>query len=154
MIKKLMSFVVLGAALFAGFATTPAQAKGDGYQHHVVMQVNENKKPLMNQTLTLAAKLSKHYATLGQKVRIEIVAFGPGLTMLRSDKSPVKERLASYTMEHPNVTFAACGETIKALTKRTGKVPPIIKSDQIKIVPGGFAQIVMRQEQGWSYLRP
>ncbi len=154
MLKKLMSFVVLGAALFAGVSPTLAHAKSsDGYDRHVVIQVSDNNKLKMNIALNNAINLTKYFKSKGKTVRVEIVTFGPGLTMLRADKSPVKARLETYTMEHPNVSFAACHNTMLKVSKKLGKLPPIIKSDQIRVVPAGVVEIMKRQDEGWNYIK-
>ncbi len=149
-----MSVFVLGTTLFAGFSATPAQAKpGDGYDRHVVIQVSDNNKVKMNVALNNAVNLTKYFKSKGKTVQVEIVTFGPGLTMLRADKSPVKARLETYTMENQNVTFAACHNTMLKVAKKEGKLPPIIKSDQIRVVPAGVVEIMTRQEEGWDYIK-
>ena len=147
---------VLGAfALFAVSAgVTPAHAANSEFAHHVVFQVNDNDAGKMNITLNNAANVSKYYAAKGETVEIEIVAYGPGLNMLRADKSPVKERLATYTGSFPNVGLRACGNTIKGMTKKEGKAPPLIQNDNITVVPSGVVHIMTRQDQNWNYIKP
>jgi hypothetical protein len=132
----------------------PAQAVNDGYGHHVVFHVDENDAATMNLALNNAANVVKHYAGQGERVQIEIVAYGPGLHMLRADTSPVKDRLATYMPSFPDVTFAACGNTLEGMAKTEGKVPELIQSDAIATVPSGVVQIMVRQDQGWNYIRP
>jgi hypothetical protein len=48
----------------------------------------------MNVALNNAQNLLKHYEAANGKVQVEFVAYGPGLHMVRSDTSPVKERLS------------------------------------------------------------
>ena len=153
---KLISRSVLSAlavvAVVAGI--TPAQAASDGFSHHVVFQVSDNDPLKMNIALNNAANVTKAYAAKGEQVQIEIVVYGPGLTMAREDKSPVKDRLASYFGSFPNVGLRACGNTIKGVTKKEGKAPPIISSDNITVVSSGVVQIMERQDQNWHYIRP
>lgn len=144
----LAAFTIIGA-----LAVSPVQAD-DGSAHHVVFHVDDNDKLKMNITLNNAANVTKYYAAKGETARIEIVAYGPGLHMLRADTSPVKKRLETYTMEYDNVTFAACGNTIKGVTKKEGKAPQLIQSDSISVVPSGVVQLMIRQDQGWHYIRP
>jgi intracellular sulfur oxidation DsrE/DsrF family protein len=120
--------------------------------HHLVIQVTENDPAVMNLALSNAANVSQHYSEFGDEVEIEIVAYGPGLTMLREDISPVKARLKSVTESLPNVTFAACGNTITTLEKAEGK--PVAIVPQAKIVKTGVAHIMELQEKGWTYVRP
>lgn len=148
--------VLLVAALIAVFGLAkplPAQA-GDGYAHHVVIHIDENDPQKMTIVLNNAANVTRYFAEQGQKVRVEVVAHGPGLHMLRDDTSPVKERLVDYMPSFPDVTFAACNNTIKGMTKKEGKAPVLIESESISVVPAGIVQIMMRQDQGWHYIRP
>ena len=55
--------------------------------------------------------IKKYYDGKGQKVMIELVAYGPGLHMFREDTSPVKDRLASMSLAIEGLIFSACGNT-------------------------------------------
>ena len=62
-------------------------------QHRLILQVNSNEAAMMNLALNNASNVIQYYKDLGEKVSVEIVTFGPGLHMLRSDTSPVKARI-------------------------------------------------------------
>jgi len=154
MVQYIQAAVIAVCAVVAGLIASPAVAAGDGYNHHLAIHVDENDAAKMNLALNNAANVTQYYESQGQKVLVEIITYGPGLNMLRADKSPVKGRLESYTMEFPDVKFAACGNTMKAMTKKEGAAPPLIEADNITVVPSGVVQIMKRQDQGWHYLRP
>src|ERR1044072_154801 len=61
--------------------------------HRLVLQVNTNEPATMNLALNNATNVEQHYKSLGEKIEIEVVTFGPGLHMLRDDTSPVKDRI-------------------------------------------------------------
>lgn len=153
MMKAIFGAVFAALVLIGAGGVTPAQA-GDGYAHHAVFHIDENDPVKMNIVLNNAANVTKYYAGQGQQVKIEVVAHGPGLHMLRDDTSPVKDRLADYVPSFPNINFSACGNTIAGMTKKEGKAPPLIESDSIAVVPSGVVQIMIRQDQGWHYIRP
>ena len=92
--------------------------------HRLALQISDNSKDKMTAVLNVAANVSKHYAAKGEQVEIRIVAFNAGLHMLRSDTSPVKDRVMSFAKGMPNVAFNACGNTIEGMTKREGKPVP------------------------------
>lgn len=155
----LRNIYTMALAIFAVFSVftlsaAPAAHAANGSAHHVVFQVNDMDAARMNLALNNAANVSKYYANKGETVEIEIVAYGPGLHMLRADTSPVKDRLKDYAPSFPNITFAACGNTIKGMTKKEGKAPTLISSDSISVVPSGVVQLITRQDQGWHYIRP
>src|SRR5436309_1904188 len=65
--------------------------------------------------------LVKYYESKGEKVEIEFVAYGPGPNMVRSDTSPVKDRLSAISGRMKNVTFSGCGNTLSAQSKQENK---------------------------------
>ena len=145
--------MVLSVFAVLGLAGVSAQA-GDGFDHHIVIHVDENDVQKMNIVLNNAANVTKHFQAEGKKVQVEIVVHGPGLHMVRSDTSPVKARIEDFFGSFPDVSFAACNNTIKGMTIKEGAAPPLIESDSIRVVPAGVVQIMLRQDQGWHYIRP
>ena len=120
--------------------------------HHIAIQVSVNDPAVMNLALNNAVNVAQDYSAKGEEVEIEIVAYGPGLHMLRDDTSPVKARVKSIGESMPNVAFTACGNTQKAMQKAEGKEIPL--SSTAKVVSAGVVRLMELQEQGWSYIRP
>lgn len=145
------SLVMFAALLGAAIAGQPAHA-GDKKAHHVAIQVNVNDPAVMNLALNNALNIARHYSAAGQEAEIEIVTYGPGLHLLRSDTSPVQSRIKSMSESMPNLTFAACNNTRMAMQKAEGKEVPLVS--QAKVVPSGVVRLMELQEQGWSYIRP
>ncbi len=107
----------------------------------------------MNLALNNVQNLISYYKDKGEKVQIEVVAFGPGLHMLRQDTSPVKDRVAAISVANPEVQFSACSNTLANMTKQEGgNTPPLVS--EAKPVVAGVARIVELQKQGYLYLRP
>ena len=73
-----------------------------------------------NLALNNVQNLLSYYKDKGEKVQIEVVAFGPGLHMLRQDTSPVKDRVAAIAAANPEVQFSACSNTLANMTKQEG----------------------------------
>lgn len=120
--------------------------------HRVVIQVTQNDPAVMTMALNNAENLVNYYKDKGEKIEVEFVAYGAGLTMLRSDTSPVKERLASMAASMKNVTFSGCGNTLEKQAKLENKNITLVS--EAHIVPAGIARIVDLEEQGWTYVRP
>jgi uncharacterized protein len=70
--------------------------------------------------------------------------------MVRSDTSPVKERLAMLSGK--NMIFTGCGNTMANQSKMENKEITLVP--EARIVPTGIARIVELEEQGWTYVRP
>ena len=146
--------ILTGAGLVAiAAAGLPAAkaAETAPREHRVAIQVSDNRPELMNMALNNAANVSSAYAAKGEEVTIEIVAYGPGLHMLRTDTSPVKERIASFPKSMPNVAFSACGNTLHAMEAAEGK--PVSLISQAKVVDAGVLRLMELQEMGWSYIK-
>jgi uncharacterized protein len=126
----------------------PAQKK----EHHLILQVNSNDPAAMNLTLNNATNVTQYYHEVGEPVKIEVVAFGPGLHMLRDDTSPVKARIEAMATSSPEVSFKACGNTQENMHKAENKDIPIIS--QAQLVKSGVVHIMELEEQGWNYIKP
>jgi intracellular sulfur oxidation DsrE/DsrF family protein len=120
--------------------------------HRLILQVNTNDPAAMNLALNNATNVTQHFKELGEKVKIEVVTFGPGLHMLRDDTSPVKARIEEMALSTPEVSFKACGNTQEKMHKAENKDIPIIP--QAKVVESGVVRVMELQEKGWSYVKP
>ena len=106
----------------------------------------------MKMALNNAKNVTKYYLSKGEKVAIEIVAYGPGLHILRANTSPVRQDFAAMGMEYDNVSFTACGNTQDTKKKKEKKAIPLIS--EAKRVTAGVVRLMELQEQGWSYVKP
>lgn len=129
-----------------------AGAAGSVKEHHIAMQVDQNDPKVMDLALKNAGNAVKYYKEHGEQVSIEIVAYGPGLHMLRADTSPVKDRIKQIAETTPAIKFSACANTKAAMESSEGR--PITIVPQATVVPSGVVRLSQLQEQGWSYIRP
>jgi intracellular sulfur oxidation DsrE/DsrF family protein len=141
------------AIVVALFLAAPGSAAEKAEGHRIAIQVDQNDPDVMNLALNNAKNVFEHYDAKGEKVSVEIVAYGPGLHMLRLDTSPVKDRIKEMAGQFSSrIKFDACNNTKQAMEKREGKPVPIIT--EATVVPSGVVQLMELQEQGWSYVRP
>ena len=122
--------------------------------HRVAIQVDQNDPDVMNMALNNAKNVIDHYRTKGEDAQVEIVAYGPGLHMLRDDTSPVKDRIKEMVdgAYHAKIAFSACNNTKQGMEKREGH--PIAIIPQATLVPAGVVRIMELEEQGYSYVKP
>ena len=136
------AFIAMLALLGAAFAMTPATALAE--KQKVVFQVSDNDPAKWNLALNNATNVQ---TDLGKdNVDIEIVAYGPGLNMLKAE-SKVASRLAQALDK--SIGLMACENTMRN-TKTT-------KADMysgINYVNAGVTHLMKRQREGWSYIRP
>lgn len=139
---------MLGAAAVLHPETSPAQSiahaaqKADRYK--AVLQVSDNDPAKWNLALNNARNIQQD---LGKgNVDVEIVAYGPGLGMLKTE-SKVADRLAQALDN--NVALLACENTM-----RNTKVQKSDMYGGIGYVDAGVVHIMKRQREGWAYVRP
>jgi intracellular sulfur oxidation DsrE/DsrF family protein len=144
-----LATVALLSITFAGSAIA-----AEGKAHHVAFHVDQNDPELMNQTLNNATNVIEYYRGKNEDVDIDIVTYGPGLNMLRTDTSPVLDRIKRLKdMVLPgNIQFSACNVTKTAMEKKEGHAISIVP--EASVVPSGVIHLMELQEQGWSYVRP
>ncbi len=110
----------------------------------VVVQVDESNSATWNLALNNVRNAQRELGA--QNIDIEVVAFGPGLDMLRDDSvvaSRVEEAIAA------GVRFVACRNTMQAQHLTEAVMAPGIGYAQ-----AGVVEIIRRQAEGYSYLRP
>ena len=143
MIRRILltaSFVTLGALLSA--CATPAASVAS--KPRIVLQVSDNDPAKWNLALNNARNAQND---LGKdKVELEIVAYGPGINMLKMDAT-IANRVSQAI--DSGIAIVACENTMTA--------QKIVKADMnasVTYVPAGVIQLMKRQQQGWAYIRP
>ena len=79
-------------------------------------------------------------------------SYEDGQTVGEPGASPVLERLDSFGQSMPNVSFAACDNTIAGMRKKEGKEIPIVEIAEH--VPAGVVDLMTLSEAGWTIIRP
>src|SRR6201995_2599406 len=139
------------AALSIALATSALAA--DGKTHRVAIQVDQNDPAIMNMVLNNATNVIEYYRGKSEDVDVEIVAYGPGMHMLRADTSPVADRIKHLKETVAGkIQFSACNNTKQGMEKAEGHAVPIVP--EATVVPSGVVRLMELQEQGWSYVRP
>ena len=147
MFRRLATAAALSLALAA------SALAADGRTHRVAIQIDQNDPAVMNMVLNNATHVIEHYRAKGEDVDLEIVAYGPGMHMLRADTSPVAERLKHLKeMVAGKIQFSACNNTKQGMEKAEGHA--IAMLPEATIVPSGVVRLMELEEQGWSYVRP
>jgi len=129
-------------------------AAGEGKTYRIAIQVDRNDPQVMNIALNNAGNVIDYYRARNEDVDLEIVAYGPGLHMLRADTSPVKDRIKRLKdMVFPGkIQFSACNNTKQGMEKAEGHTIALVP--EATAVPSGVVRLMELQEQGWSYVRP
>lgn len=139
----------LAAAVAA--LTLATSALAEGQTHHVAIHVDDSDMQVMNMALNNAQNVDAYYKSQGDEVVVEVVAYGPGLNMLLPG-SPVEDRIKAMHLEMENISFAACGNTLKKRSEKAGKELTVM--EEATVVPSGVVRLIELQEQGYAYVRP
>jgi intracellular sulfur oxidation DsrE/DsrF family protein len=135
---------LIGLLGFAAALPAFAQQKKPAAKQRVIFQVSDNDPVKWGLALNNAKNVQ---AELGSdNVQIEIVAYGPGLEMLKAE-SKVADRLAGALDE--NVGLIACENTMT-----NTKVTKDDMYSGIAYVKAGVTHLMKRQREGWAYIRP
>ena len=113
-------------------------------KHRVVVDLFTGGPEAMKSTLGNVANLKK--ALAGQPLEVEIVAYGPGIDLVLAKNKLFADRLKKLNAD--GVEFATCANTMRTHHISKGQLFPFVK-----VVPAGVAEVVLKQEEGWSYLR-
>jgi intracellular sulfur oxidation DsrE/DsrF family protein len=146
--RTLLAAVLLAGAgvvvLHPQSAAQAAEPTAGEPRYRLVFHISENNPQQWQLALNNAFAFQKNVGK--DNARIEIVAIGPGLNMLKAE-SKVGDRIAQALDQ--NIDVVACGETMKAT-----HVTEADLLGGVRVVPGGLIEIVERQQAGWSYIRP
>jgi intracellular sulfur oxidation DsrE/DsrF family protein len=116
-------------------------------EHKIVLQLSDGDPRKQALVLSVANNLLKFYDP--DKVAIDVVAFGPGIDLLRSE-SPSRKQVESLIAQ--SVRFDVCLNTVDTLERETGRRPEIMPS--ATPVQVGVAQILFLTENGYTLVRP
>lgn len=120
--------------------------------HKLALQVSDDDQTAMRSALDIASNVSRSYSAKAHEVEIRIVVYGPGLDMLRLDRSPVLDRLKAFEQSMPNVTFAACRNTLDTLERKEGRRPELVP--YAEVVEAGGAELIELHERGYTIIKP
>lgn len=150
---KLLRQTALAIVACFALALTPALAgQADDGTKRLAIQVSDNDPATFNKALNVATNFARGMSEKGEFYEIEIVTFNAGLHLLRTDTSPVLERIESISASIPEVTFSACGNTIAGMTKKEGSAPPI--TEHARVVSAGVVRLMELDDEGYFVIRP
>ena len=133
------------------FVAAPVAAQNDDKpfaEAFIVLQVSDSDPEVQARVVNVANNLVKHYGG-PDMVDIEIVAFGPGLSLLFPGNAQ-EERIRSLLAS--DVRFTGCLNTLSSIERATGKRPEVIA--EADMVQTGVAHVVERATQGYVVIRP
>jgi len=139
-----MKNLYLFALLFLLSASEVATAQDKQVKmHQVVMQLNTADTAVWSSMLGNIRNFQKVWPG---NVKIEVVVHGKALNFLVASKSHLVADVEAMTKL--GVVFNACENTMNKYGIKKEMLIPSASS-----VPSGVAELVVKQEEGWSYLK-
>lgn len=141
---KLLINALVAAALGAASLTAAVSAASSD-RARIVLQVSDDDPKKWNLALNNARNAQQDLGG-SKNVDVEIVAYGPGINMLKMEAvtaNRVSEAIKS------GISIVACENTMGAQKIEKSEMNP-----SISYVPAGVIQLMRRQQQGWAYVRP
>ncbi|WP_407168093.1 hypothetical protein [Bradyrhizobium sp. ORS 111] len=141
-----LALIALAAPVVHAQQEPPLQDKPFA-EHKIVLQLSDNDPKKQGLVISVANNLMKRYDP--DKIAIEIVAFGPGIDLLKPD-NPNRKLVESLVAQGVRVDI--CLNTVDTIERETGKRPdylPVATPVQV-----GVAQILRLTENGYTLVRP
>lgn len=142
--RRLLAAAVVLATLATPGAAFAADPMPKGGKHRVVMQVSDGDAARWNLALN---NMQNVQSELGRdNVEAEIVAYGPGIQMLKMDSS-VGPRIDAALKS--GVRVVACENTMNKQKLTKADMLP-----SIGYVRAGVVELIEKQREGYAYIRP
>ena len=116
----------------------------------VVMRITRSDAASFARLLDQAEALVTMSEQLDKPVRVEVVAIGKGLSLLRADQSTHAQRIQHMRRQYDNLLFVACQETLDKQQKKAVRSVRLLPG--VVIVHSGAGEIKLRRSQGWSLM--
>jgi len=138
--KKTISILFLSVMALLFTKSIHAQAIKE---HKVVIQLNTADTASWSSTIGNIRNLQKIWPN---NISIEVVAHGKGLDLIVANKTHLANDVNALSKE--GVVFAACENSMRKHNVTKADLLPVAIT-----VPSGVAELVLKQEQGWAYLK-
>jgi intracellular sulfur oxidation DsrE/DsrF family protein len=116
-------------------------------EHRLALQLSDDDPKKQGLVISVAYNLLTFYGP--DRIAIEVVAFGPGIDLLRAD-NPKRQLVDSLIAQ--GVRFDVCMNTIETIERSTGQRPAL--NPNAVPVEAGVAQILVLAENGYTLVRP
>ena len=114
--------------------------------HHLVLQLSDRAPDKQALVISVAYNLLKAFGP--DKIAIEVVAFGPGIDLLRAES---RNRARVDSLIAQGVRFDICMNTVDTLEREGKHVDINPKAVKVQV---GVEQILQLTEKGYTLVRP
>jgi uncharacterized protein len=148
--RSMLVVALTMCGVFAGLLLSAAAVKGEGEKgaaqgrHRVVIEVTREGTEQWVAVLNYAENLRKVFGPANTE--IEVVGHNAGLKMMLARDGELSGRMKKLADD--GVVFAACENSMRKMKLTKADLLPFVAP-----VDSGVAEVVRKQEAGWSYLK-
>lgn len=119
-------------------------AQSKAKDHKIVFQFTNANDTLQQKAFVRQLEnITAHWPN----AKYEVVVYNQGVELVMKNNTKYQARL--QTLKAKGVNFVVCENTLKNRKISKDAFPEIL----VGFVPAGIAEIVEKQEEGWSYIR-
>lgn len=118
---------------------------------NLMLHVSTEDPYRLNILLDEAEALLRAYSKTEQKLQLEILTNGKGLSLVSDNGKTYSQRLQDLNKKFGNLAVLACGQALKRYEQTTGHRLKLRPNTQV--VPSAVGQVIKRQKEGWTYIR-
>jgi intracellular sulfur oxidation DsrE/DsrF family protein len=119
-------------------------AQSKAKDHKIVFQFTNANDTLQQKAFV---KQLENITAHWPNAKYEVVVYNQGVELVMKNNTKYQARL--QTLKSKGVNFVVCENTLKNRKISKDAFPEIL----VGFVPAGIAEIVEKQEEGWSYIR-
>lgn len=119
-------------------------AQSKAKDHKIVFQFTNANDTLQQKAFV---KQLENITAHWPNAKYEVVVYNQGVELVMKNNTKYQARL--QTLKAKGVNFVVCENTLKNRKISKEAFPEIL----VGFVPAGIAEIVEKQEEGWSYIR-
>lgn len=115
-------------------------------RYRLLLQVSEESLDLLNLSLNNAKHAQESFGP--DNIEIEIVVYGGGVNTLKYYMPTLLAEKVKQSI-YSGVRIVVCEHSLRAAHLRASDMLP-----DVRYIPSGITELVEKQTQGWSYVRP
>ncbi len=117
----------------------------------LMLHVDSGDPERLQVMLDETEQLLKTSAARHQKVRVEIMTNGAGLSLMEQSNAPYTRKLRQLARQYDNLGLLACKRALDRLKEDKGIELDLVP--EARVVDSAMHQVIRRQKEGWAYLR-
>jgi len=140
--KKTLNSLLIGLLLVGAPALAQSKSVKPMVEHRIVFHLATADTTAYR---SLAKQLN-NVLDIWPTAKLEVVIHNKGIGFMRKDQSVFEPEIKA--LKDKGVVFAVCENTLKSQKLTKEQMLP-----QATFVPVGLAELVLKQEAGWSYIK-